>query len=990
MELIDYEGELDRLRCRDYQKDAVIAAINAWENCRSTLIVLPTGMGKTHVGGSLCKIWEQHKEGRILWIAHRKELIEQAAGRIALLTGTNPDIEMADKHAERHSLLTGSSVVVASIQSLMAGRKCKTCDATGGILDVCPLCDGDGCGDSKCEGRGSIATDTDCPFCLGGRIRRLQKFRPDDFSLIVYDECFPGSTLVSGRHIREIQIGDTVESFNHVTHAVESRQVTHKFISPAKKLVRVHLSSGDWIDCTENHPFFASTAHNTGHYVAAKNLKSYHMVHCITKHQEELQNGSFRKNMCRMRDGFYTEKSNEDTNLFASMQVGETRSQKNNSNCSMFAMQNKRRVQRAVHVGKSQSKPSVLFCRMSNAHNQRRVIRAYGPHKPATRIGTHENKQSNAQSSFTRKNANYTSHTTVGTTSARWKRDRTNCSSAFTRINTRMANGTRSHHRQSGKATAARSSQSLQTRYCQSRLNVCNRSRWVLTRNSQPKSTRCQKGGIFEFARVDRVEVLKQGSDGTFGGVCSDGLVYNLEVEGNNNYFANGILVHNCHHATSSTNRRVKKWFEKNERTKFLGLTATADRSDGAALGQVFQTVAINIELPFAIDNGWLVPIVQKSITCEHLDFTNVRTTAGDLNGRDLEEILATEETLHEMVAPTVDLAGDRRTLIFCVDKTHTKLVCELINRYKKGSANYILGDTKEDERVWLINQHKSGQFQFMVGCGVFTEGYDDPGIQVVAIMRPTKSRALYVQMCGRGTRPIDPPLEATAEERKATIAASTKTGLLILDYVGNAGRHKLITALNLFDGEYSADILDRAKRIAEETDEELPTEELIRRAQQQADEEEQKRKELEEAKRREWMKAREVKYKEQVIDPFGWWDTLPQRIGAAKQGRPASEKQISALLRMGVEPLRLDDLGFSAASAMMETLVNRSKKGLCTYKQSKVMTKNGINPDVSFETARKVMDALARNNWKCSDQIRAIAHPQLQEAGNGVPSAEN
>lgn len=624
MELIDYEGELERLRCRDYQKDAVIAAINAWENCRSTLIVLPTGCGKTHVGGSLCRIWEQHQDGRILWIAHRKELIEQAAGRIALLTGTQPEIEMADQKAERHSLLASSSVVVASIQSLMAGRKCKTCDATGGILDVCPLCDGEGCGDSKCEGRGSVATDTDCPFCLGGRIRRLQKFRPEDFNLIVYDEC---------------------------------------------------------------------------------------------------------------------------------------------------------------------------------------------------------------------------------------------------------------------------------------------------------------------------------------------------------------------HHATSSTNRRVKKWFEKNERAKFLGLTATADRSDGSALGQVFQTVAINIELPTAIDNGWLVPIVQKSITCEHLDFTNVRTTAGDLNGRDLEDILATEETLHEMVAPTVELAGDRRTLIFCVDKTHTKLVCELINRYKSQSAQYILGDTKEEEREDLIKKHKTGQFQFMVGCGVFTEGYDDPGIQVVAVMRPTKSRALYVQMCGRGTRPIDPPMQATAEERKAAIAASTKTGLLILDYVGNAGRHKLITALNLFDGKYSEDILDRAKRIAEESDEELPTEELVRRAQEQADAEEQKRKEIEEAKKREWMKAREVKYAEQIVDPFGWWDTLPQRIGATKQGRPATENQVSALLRMGVEPLRLEDLSFSAASAMMETLVNRNKKGLCTYKQSKVLKKHGINPDSSREIANKVMAALANNNWRCNDSIRAMANSQLQEA---------
>jgi hypothetical protein len=46
---------------------------------------------------------------------------------------------------------------------------------------------------------------------------------------------------------------------------------------------------------------------------------------------------------------------------------------------------------------------------------------------------------------------------------------------------------------------------------------------------------------------VDRVEILEQTSDGTFGGVCPDGFVYNLEVESTHNYFANSVLVHNCH-----------------------------------------------------------------------------------------------------------------------------------------------------------------------------------------------------------------------------------------------------------------------------------------------------------------------------------------------------------------------------------------------------------------------------------------------------------
>lgn len=46
---------------------------------------------------------------------------------------------------------------------------------------------------------------------------------------------------------------------------------------------------------------------------------------------------------------------------------------------------------------------------------------------------------------------------------------------------------------------------------------------------------------------VDHVEVLEPGSDGKYGGLCPDGFVYNFEVEGTHTYFANGVLVHNCH-----------------------------------------------------------------------------------------------------------------------------------------------------------------------------------------------------------------------------------------------------------------------------------------------------------------------------------------------------------------------------------------------------------------------------------------------------------
>jgi Rad3-related DNA helicase len=52
---------------------------------------------------------------------------------------------------------------------------------------------------------------------------------------------------------------------------------------------------------------------------------------------------------------------------------------------------------------------------------------------------------------------------------------------------------------------------------------------------------------VSSWTRVDGVEILERTGDGTFGGACPDGLVYNLEVEGTHTYLVDGLVVHNCH-----------------------------------------------------------------------------------------------------------------------------------------------------------------------------------------------------------------------------------------------------------------------------------------------------------------------------------------------------------------------------------------------------------------------------------------------------------
>ncbi len=78
-----------------------------------------------------------------------------------------------------------------------------------------------------------------------------------------------------------------------------------------------------------------------------------------------------------------------------------------------------------------------------------------------------------------------------------------------------------------------------------------NRSRWWKPQGRDIQRGGRPKGPILREQRVDGVEVQKQGSFEQSGVGGCNGYVYNLEVEGNNNYFANGVLVHNCEEAQS-------------------------------------------------------------------------------------------------------------------------------------------------------------------------------------------------------------------------------------------------------------------------------------------------------------------------------------------------------------------------------------------------------------------------------------------------------
>lgn len=241
-------------------------------------------------------------------------------------------------------------------------------------------------------------------------------------------------------------------------------------------------------------------------------------------------------------------------------------------------------------------------------------------------------------------------------------------------------------------------------------------------------------------ARVDSVEILEPTGDGTFGGLCPDGFVYNLEVEGNHNYFVDGILVHNCHHAAASTYRKVIDHFTPR---LLLGFTATPNRADKVRLDDVFEKIIFQRDLRWGVQNGWLSDIFCRRVTIGY-DLSAVKTRGGDFAPGELDEALDGTE---QAVADAYRQYAEGATLIFAASVRHAQAIAAAIG----SDAVVVTGETKN--RADIIRDFTERKIKCLVNVMVFTEGTDIPLIETLIIARPTQSDSLYTQMVGRGLR---------------------------------------------------------------------------------------------------------------------------------------------------------------------------------------------------------------------------------------------
>jgi superfamily II DNA or RNA helicase len=232
------------------------------------------------------------------------------------------------------------------------------------------------------------------------------------------------------------------------------------------------------------------------------------------------------------------------------------------------------------------------------------------------------------------------------------------------------------------------------------------------------------------------------------------------------------VIVDEAHHILSESYQRIVRYFSA---AKVLGVTATPYRGDARSLGQYFEDIAHEVSLVELIQDGYLAPVTVRTVPLK-IDISGVSTRAGDFSDEEVAEVL--DPLLEEIGQAIVQYAAERKSLVFVpLIKTADRLAGIL--RELGLRAEMISGVCSD--RSKKLARFRGGQTQILVNSMLLTEGYDEPSIDCIVPLRPTKIRSLYAQQVGRGTR-----------------TNPGKKDLLLLDFLWHSRRHNLAQPASL------------------------------------------------------------------------------------------------------------------------------------------------------------------------------------------------
>lgn len=205
-----------------------------------------------------------------------------------------------------------------------------------------------------------------------------------------------------------------------------------------------------------------------------------------------------------------------------------------------------------------------------------------------------------------------------------------------------------------------------------------------------------------------------------------------------------------------------------------VGFTATPWRTREGKL--TWGSIVYEIGYAPLMAAGYLAPLSNKLLADVQPDLSSVEVKLGDYVTGQLDKVMESPELLAASVKAILTY---KRTshLIFAVSLRHASLLFHALidNGLSADDVAMVSGETPKAEREEIVERFKSGGLAYLINCELFLRGFDAPRTDAIFCLRPTKSKTLWEQLCGRGVR-ISPE--------------TGKVNCLLIDMSGNLAEH--------------------------------------------------------------------------------------------------------------------------------------------------------------------------------------------------------
>ena len=404
--------------------------------------------------------------------------------------------------------------------------------------------------------------------------------------------------------------------------------------------------------------------------------------------------------------------------------------------------------------------------------------------------------------------------------------------------------------------------------------------------------------------------------------------------------FFDTIIIDEAHHSVSDSYQHVLQYFE---RAKVLGVTATPDRADMRNLGTYYESLAYEYSLPQAIKDGYLCKIMAQTIPIT-IDISGVGMSAGDYKAGELGSAL--DPYLSQIAKEMLTYCADRKTVVFLPLVKTSQKFCDILNEAGFHAAE-VNGNS--DDRAEILQDFDEGKYNVLCNSMLLTEGWDCQSVDCVIVLRATKSRSLYSQMVGRGTRLFP-----------------GKDNVLLLDFLWNTEKHELCRPACLI--AESNDVADKMTEKLNESGKPEDLEILEKEAAEDvvADRERALAEKLAAMKKRKRKLVDPLQFELSIqaedlsgyVPAFGW------------EMAPPTQKQLAALEKFGIFPDEIESAG--KAKLLLDKLIKRKEMGLATARQIRLLEARGFQHvgTWSFTAATQMIGRIAACGWRIPRDI--------------------